>query len=147
MTLEEKLKQDLVVAMKEKNKEKLDVIRMVKAAVDLEHINKKCDITDELVLDVLSKQIKMRNDSISEFSKAERTDLVEKTKRELEILLTYMPEQLTEEEVEKVIDEIFSTVKPESARDMGRVMKEATAKLKGKTDMKMVSTKIKERLG
>ncbi len=147
MTLEEKLKQDLVVAMKEKNKEKLDVIRMVKAAVDLEHINKKCDITDELVLDVLSKQIKMRNDSISEFSKADRTDLVEKTKRELEILLTYMPEQLTEEEVEKVIDEIFSTVKPESARDMGRVMKEATAKLKGKTDMKMVSTKIKERLG
>ena len=122
MTLEEKLKQDLVVAMKEKNKEKLDVIRMVKAAVDLEHINKKCDITDELVLD-------------------------EKTKRELEILLTYMPEQLTEEEVEKVIDEIFSTVKPESARDMGRVMKEATARLKGKTDMKMVSTKIKERLG
>ena len=104
MTLEEKLKQDLVVAMKEKNKEKLDVIRMVKAAVDLQHINKKCDITDELVLDVLSKQIKMRNDSISEFSKADRTDLVEKTKRELEILLTYMPEQLTEEEVEKVID-------------------------------------------
>lgn len=147
MTLEEKLKQDLVVAMKEKNKEKLDVIRMVKAAVDLEHINKKCDITDELVLDVLSKQIKMRNDSISEFSKADRTDLVEKTKKELEILLTYMPEQLTEEEVEKVIDEIFSTVKPESARDMGRVMKEATARLKGKTDMKMVSTKIKERLG
>ncbi len=147
MTLEEKLKQDLVVAMKEKNKEKLDVIRMVKAAVDLEHINKKCDITDELVLDVLSKQIKMRNDSISGFSKAERTDLVEKTKRELEILLTYMPEQLTEEEVDKVIDEIFSTVKPESARDMGRVMKEATARLKGKTDMKMVSTKIKERLG
>ncbi len=147
MTLEEKLKQDLVVAMKEKNKEKLDVIRMVKAAVDLQHINKKCDITDELVLDVLSKQIKMRNDSISEFSKADRTDLVEKTKRELEILLTYMPEQLTEEEVEKVIDEIFSTVKPESARDMGRVMKEATARLKGKTDMKMVSTKIKERLG
>ena len=137
MTLEEKLKQDLVVAMKEKNKEKLDVIRMVKAAVDLQHINKKCDITDELVLDVLSKQIKMRNDSISEFSKAYRTDLVE----------TYMPEQLTEEEVEKVIDEIFSTVKPESARDMGRVMKEATARLKGKTDMKMVSTKIKERLG
>ena len=147
MTLEEKLKQDLVVAMKEKNKEKLDVIRMVKAAVDLEHINKKCDITDELVLDVLSKQIKMRNDSISEFSKADRTDLVEKTKKELEILLTYMPEQLTEEEVKKVIDEIFSTVKPESARDMGRVMKEATARLKGKTDMKMVSTKIKERLG
>ena len=147
MTLEEKLKQDLVVAMKEKNKEKLDVIRMVKAAVDLQHINKKCDITDELVLDVLSKQIKMRNDSISEFSKADRTDLVEKTKRELEILLTYMPEQLTEEEVEKVIDEIFSTVKPESARDMGRVMKEATARLKGKTDMKMVSTKIKDRLG
>ena len=71
MTLQEQLKQDMVTAMKEKDKDRLAVIRMVKAAVDLEHINMKCDVTDELVLDVLSKQIKMRNDSISEFEKLE----------------------------------------------------------------------------
>lgn len=147
MTLEEKIKQDLVVAMKAKDKKKLDVIRMVKAAVDLEHINKKCEITDDLVLDVLSKQIKMRQDSIAEFEKAGRNDLLEDTKSEVDILMTYMPEQLSNEEVACIIDDIFATVKPEGSRDMGKVMKEATTRLKGKTDMKMVSTIIKERLG
>lgn len=147
MTLEERLKQDLVCTMKEKDKDKLAVIRMVKAAVDLEHINTKREITDDLVLDVLNKQIKMRNDSIGEFEKAGRDDLAEKTKGELAILMTYMPEQLSREEVEKVIQEIFDTIRPEGARDMGKVMKEATFKLKGKADMKMVSTMIKERLG
>lgn len=147
MTLEEKLKNDLVLAMKEKDKKKLEVIRMVKAAVDLEHINKKCDITDELVLDVLNKQIKMRNDSITEFQKASRNDLVEKTEEELEILMTYMPKQLTKEEVEQELDQIFDEVKPEGPRDMGKVMKEVNTRLKGKTDMKLVSNLVKERLG
>lgn len=147
MTLEEKLKNDLVLAMKEKDKKKLEVIRMVKAAVDLEHINKKCDITDELVLDVLNKQIKMRNDSITEFQKASRNDLVEKTEEELEILMTYMPKQLTKEEVEQELDQIFDEVKPEGTRDMGKVMKEVNTRLKGKTDMKLVSNLVKERLG
>lgn len=147
MTLEERLKNDLVLAMKEKDKKKLEVIRMVKAAVDLEHINKKCDITDELVLDVLNKQIKMRNDSITEFQKASRNDLVEKTEEELEILMTYMPKQLTKEEVEQELDQIFDEVKPEGPRDMGKVMKEVNTRLKGKTDMKLVSNLVKERLG
>ncbi len=147
MNLQDKLKQDLVLAMKEKDKEKLSVIRMVKAAVDLEHINTRREITDDLVLDVLGKQIKMRNDSISEFEKANREDLANKTKEEVKILMTYMPEQLSEEELKKVLDEIFAIVKPEGPRDMGRIMKEASTKLKGKADMKVVSTMIKERLG
>lgn len=146
MTLEERLKQDLVTAMKEKDKKKLNVIRMVKAAVDLEHINTKREITDDLILDILNKQIKMRNDSLSEFEKAKRDDLVEKTKEELDILMIYMPEQLNKEEIEKEIAEILEIVKPEGARDMGKVMKEATARLKGKADMKEVSTIIKEKL-
>ncbi len=146
MTLEERLKQDLVAAMKQKDKQKLEVIRMVKAAVDLEHINTKREITDDLILDVLNKQIKMRNDSIAEFQKANRNDLVEKTKKEVEILMTYMPEQLSKEEVNKIIAEIFELLKPEGNRDMGKVMKEATARLKGKADMKEVSVLIKERL-
>lgn len=147
MTLQEKLKQDLVSAMKEKDKNRLDVIRMVKAAVDLEHINTKKEITDDLIIDVVNKQIKMRNDSICEFEKASRDDLVEKTKKELEILMTYMPEQLSKEEVNKVIEEAFAIVQPESAKDMGKIMKEVTPKLKGKADMKEVSAIIKERLG
>jgi len=142
----EKLKQDMIEAMKQKEKERLTVIRMVKAALDKERIDKKVEITDDLLIDVVNKQIKMRNDSITEFKKANRMDLVEKNTFELEVLQQYLPEQLTKEEVEKVIDEIFDIVKPTSQKDMGKVMKEVTPKLKGKADMKLVSEIIKEKL-
>ena len=142
----EKLKQDMVEAMKNKEKERLTVIRMVKAAMDQEHIDRKREINDELLIDVVNKQIKMRKDSIAEFDKAGRTDLSEKTQAEVDILMAYLPEQLSTEEVSKIIDEIFDEVKPEGQKDMGKVMKEATAKLKGKADMKEVSNIIKEKL-
>ena len=142
----EKLKQDMIDAMKNKDKDKLTVIRMVKAAMDQEHIDRKREINDELLIDVVNKQIKMRKDSISEFEKGNRTDLIEKTQSEIDILMNYLPEQLTEEEMLKVIDEIFEEIKPESQKDMGKVMKEATARLKGKSDMKEVSNIIRERL-
>ena len=142
----EKLKQDMIDAMKNKEKERLTVIRMVKAAMDQEHIDKKREINDELLIDVVNKQIKMRKDSISEFEKAGRNDLVEKTQSEVDILMVYLPEQLSLEEVSKIIDDIFAEVKPEGQKDMGKVMKEATAKLKGKADMKEVSNIIKEKL-
>ena len=142
----EKLKQDMVEAMKNKEKERLTVIRMVKAAMDQEHIDRKREINDELLIDVVNKQIKMRKDSIAEFDKAGRSDLSEKTQAEVEILMAYLPEQLSSEEVSKIIDEIFEEVKPEGQKDMGKVMKEATAKLKGKADMKEVSNIIKEKL-
>ena len=142
----EKLKQDMVDAMKNKEKERLTVIRMVKAAMDQEHIDRKREINDELLIDVVNKQIKMRKDSIAEFDKAGRNDLSEKTQSEVDILMAYLPEQLSLEEVQKIIDEIFDEVKPEGPKDMGKVMKEATAKLKGKADMKDVSNIIKEKL-
>ena len=142
----EKLKQDMVEAMKNKEKERLTVIRMVKAAMDQEHIDRKKEINDELLIDVVNKQIKMRKDSITEFEKGGRNDLVEKTQSEIELLMTYLPEQLSLEDVKSIIDEIFAEVKPEGQKDMGKVMKEATAKLKGKADMKEVSNIIKEKL-
>jgi len=142
----EKLKQDMIEAMKNKEKERLTVIRMVKAAMDQEHIDRKKEINDELLIDVVNKQIKMRKDSITEFEKGGRNDLVEKTQSEIELLMTYLPEQLSLEDVKSIIDEIFAEVKPEGQKDMGKVMKEATAKLKGKADMKEVSNIIKEKL-
>lgn len=142
----EKLKQDMIEAMKNKEKERLTVIRMVKAAMDQEHIDRKKEINDELLIDVVNKQIKMRKDSITEFEKGGRNDLVEKTQSEIELLMTYLPEQLSLEDVKCIIDEIFAEVKPEGQKDMGKVMKEATAKLKGKADMKEVSNIIKEKL-
>ena len=142
----EQLDKDMIEAMKNHEKERLAVIRAVKAGLKQEQIDHKKEINDELLIDVVNRQVKMRRESIVEFEKGNRQDLVDQTKAEIDILMKYLPEQLSEEEVLKVIDEIFAEVKPESAKDMGRVMKEANAKLKGKADMKTVSNIIKEKL-
>ena len=142
----EKLKKDMIEAMKSKDKFRLTVIRMVKGELDKEHIDKKRDINDELLIEVVSRGIKQRNDSILEFEKAGRSDLVASVKDEIKILEEYLPEQLTEDEINQVIDDVFSIVKPEGARDMGRVMKEVSPKLKGRADMKKVSEIIRAKL-
>ena len=144
--MKQNLLNDLVVAMKSKDKETLSVLRMVKGAIQLEEINKKSELSDEDFIGVVSKQIKTRKESIAEFEKAGRTDLVEQTQKEIEILNKYMPEQLSEEEVLKVIDEAFNTVNPQSQSDMGKLMGFVTPKLKGKADMSFVSKTIRERL-
>ena len=142
----EKLDKDMIEAMKSKDKDKLTVIRMVKASLKQEQIDHKKEINDDLLIDVVNRQIKMRKDSISEFEKGNRTDLIEKTQAEIDVLMNYLPEQLSSEEVNKIIDEIFAEVNPTGPKDMGKFMQQATAKLKGKADMKEVSTIIRERL-
>ena len=142
----EQLEKDMIEAMKAKDMFRLTVIRMVKGALKQEQIDHKKEINDELLIDVVNKQIKMRKDSITEFEKGGRKDLVDKTQAEIDILMKYLPEQLSHDEVKKIIDEVFTEVKPTSVKDMGKVMKEATAKLKGKADMKEVSTIVKEKL-
>ena len=142
----EKLEKDMIDAMKSGAKDRLTVIRMVKAALKQEQIDHKKEINDDLLIDVVNKQIKMRKDSITEFEKGNRNDLVEKTQAEIDVLMEYLPEQLSHEEVVKIIEEIFAEVKPEGPKDMGKVMGQAQAKLKGKADMKEVSTMIREKL-
>ena len=146
MNLNDRIMNDLKDAMKNKDSFKLSVIRMVKGAIQLEKINKKRDLNDEEVIDVISKQIKLRKDSINEFEKAGRNDLADTTKKEVEVLNEYMPEQLSSEEVNKIIDEAFAKVNPTSQKDMGLIMKEVTPKVKGKSDMGEVSRIIKEKL-
>ena len=146
MNLNDRIMNDLKEAMKNKDSFKLSVIRMVKGAIQLEKINKKRDLNDEEVIDVISKQIKLRKDSINEFEKAGRNDLADTTKKEVEVLNEYMPEQLSSEEVNKIIDEAFAKVNPTSQKDMGLIMKEVTPKVKGKADIGEVSRIIKEKL-
>ncbi len=146
MNLNDRIMNDLKESMKKKDSFKLSVIRMVKGAIQLEKINKKRDLTDEEVIDVISKQIKLRKDSINEFTKAGRNDLVENTQKEVEILNEYMPEQLSSEEVNKIIDEAFLKLNPTSSKDMGLIIKEISPKVKGRTDMGEVSKIIKDKL-
>lgn len=147
MTLLEQLSKDMVVSMKNKDSFSLGVIRMAKGAIQLEAINKKKELSEDEMVAVISKQIKMRNDSVNEFTKANRMDLVEQNKKEIEILSKYMPEQLSLEEVNSIIDEAFALVNPTSSKDMGLIMREVSPKLKGKADMGQVNAIIKEKLG
>ena len=142
----DKIKNEIVNALKEKNTLKLQTLRGVKGEVDLEHINKKVDITDDLIISVISHQIKTRKESISEFEKGNRNDLISKTQEEIELLQTYLPKQLDESEINKILDDAFSKVNPTSPKDMGLIMREVTPLLKGKADMSKVSSLIKERL-
>lgn len=146
MTILERLNSDMKEAMKAKDSFSLSVIRMAKGAIQLEAINKKKELSDDDMVSVISKQIKMRNDSIKEFEKANRTDLVEQNQKEIAILNTYMPEQLSDEEVNKIIDEAFVKLNPTSSKDMGIIMKEISPKVKGKADMGKVNSIIKDKL-
>lgn len=142
----EKLTNDMISAMKAKDKEKLSVIRMVKAAIQLEEINKKKKLEDEDVIAIISKQIKMRKESIEEFKKANRSDLIDQTQSEIDILVTYLPVQLSEEELSNIISEVITKVEAKSATDMGKIMKELLPLIKGKADMGQVNGMIKEKL-
>ena len=142
----DRIKNDMIKAMKEQDKFRLSVIRMIKASVDKERIDKKIEITDEVVIDVLAKELKTREESRLEFSKAGRTDLVEDLDKEIEIIKEYLPEPLTEEEIDKIINDAFKETEASSIKDMGKVMKLVTPKVKGRCDMKEVSNKIKAKL-
>lgn len=144
--LKDRIYQDIVAAMKAKDKDKLSVLRMLKGSLQLENINKGKELTDDVVIDVISREIKQRKESIAEFTKGGREDLANETVKEIDILKAYLPEQLSEEEIEKIIDQVFASVAPTSAKDMGKVMKEVTPLVKGKADMSHVSALIKERL-
>ena len=140
------LSKEIMDALKNKDTTRLNVLRLVKGAIQLEHINNNRELDDSLFIDVIAKQIKERNESIEEFKKGNRQDLVDKTTEEIKVLEEYLPPQLSEEEVDKVISEAFEKVNPTSAKDMGLIMKEVTPKLKGVADMKVVSSKIKDKL-
>lgn len=146
MTLAEQITKDVTTAMKEQNKFKLSVLRMLKSAVQMEKISKNHDLSDDEVLAVIKKQVKMRKDSVTEFTNFGKTDEIENLNQEISILSEYLPEELSEEEIDKILDEIFVDIKPESIKDMGKVMKAATEKIGTRADMSSVSAKVRNKL-
>lgn len=144
--MRDRILEDLKSAMKAQDKDVLSVIRMVKGAMQMEELNKKRPLTDEEMVTIISKQIKTRKESIVEFEKGNRTDLIEQTKKEIEILSKYMPEQMSEEEILKVIDEVFNIVNPTGIADLGKVMGQISPLVKGKADLGLVNKLIREKL-
>ena len=144
--MKERLMEDLKTAMKSQDKTKLAVIRMVKAAIQMEEIAKQKELDDAELVSILSKQIKTRKEANIEFEKAGRTDLVEQNNKEIEILNTYMPKMMDEAEIEKLVKEVFAKVNPAGPNDIGKVMRDIAPLVKGKADMSLVNSIIKKNL-
>ena len=142
----DKIKSDLVKSMKEQDKFKTSVLRMLKSALQAEEINKKSSLTDDEAINVIKRQVKVRNASLEEYKSYNRLDLAESLANEIEILKTYLPEELSSEELKKIIDEQFETLKPESIKDMGKVIKSVSSIVGARADMSEVSKIVKERL-
>jgi uncharacterized protein YqeY len=135
------------LALKNKDKGKLSTIRMLKAALKKVEIDKRRPLTDDEILDVITKQVKQRRDSIAEYEKAGRDELAAKEKEEMVILESYLPEQLSEEEVRAIVAEAVKQVGASSKADMGKVMGAIMPKVKGRADGRLVNRLVSEALG
>lgn len=148
MSLKERLTEDMKQAMKDKEsgKLRLSVIRMVRANIKNVEIDSKQGLSDDEVLGVVSKEVKMRRDSIEEFTKGNRLDLVENLEQEIEVLMKYLPEQLSETEVRTLVEQAVAESKAVSPKEMGKVMAVLMPKVKGRADGKLVNTIVREML-
>ncbi|MCH8306710.1 MAG: GatB/YqeY domain-containing protein [Gammaproteobacteria bacterium] len=147
MTLKAQISEDMKSAMKAGDKDRLKVLRLMLAAIQQIEIDKRIELDDSGVLGVLDKMVKQRRDSISQFKNGGREDLADIELAEITVLKTYLPEQLGEAEVDKIIDQAIKDSGAESIRDMGKVMGQVKAKAAGRADMGAISAKVKERLG
>lgn len=146
MSLSERLNDDMKLAMKSQDKFKLSVIRMVRAAIKNIEIDQRKTLDDQEVLDVLNREIKQRKDSLQEFEKAGRDDLAENLKAEIVVLMEYMPQQLSEEEVKAIVQQTIQEVGASSKADMGKVMGALMPKVKGLADGKIVNQFVQQLL-
>ncbi|MGB2574775.1 GatB/YqeY domain-containing protein [Leuconostoc citreum] len=146
MSLLETLNADMKQAMKNKDKEALSVIRMVKSTVMNEEINLGHTLTTDEELTVLSREVKQRHDSLSEFEKGNREDLAAGIRSELDVLAKYLPKQLSDDEVKAIIQEAITQTGATTPKDMGKVMRIVTPQVKGKADGKLVANLVKAAL-
>ncbi len=149
MSLMTRLTEDMKLAMKarEAGKFRLSVIRMARASLKNVEINERRELTDDDVVTILSKEVKMRRDSAGEFEKAGRMDLVESLQEEVAILMEYLPQQLSAEEVETLVKQAVEQSKAASVREMGKVMAIIMPQVKGRADGKLVNELVRKALG
>ena len=149
MSLKEKLMEDMKQAMKakEEGRLRLAVIRMVRSAIRQAEIDGKKELDDEGIVSIISKEVKSRKDSLEEFRKGNRADLVQETEEEISVLLPYLPQQLSEDEVRALVEEAVRATGAATQKDMGKVMGVLMPKVKGRADGKLVNRLVCEKLG
>lgn len=145
MSLKEVLMEDMKDAMRNKNVIKKNTVTMVRAAIQRKEVDERIDLSDDAILDIIAKQLKEKKMAIDEFKKGDRQDLVDLTLEEIEFLLKYLPEQLSEDEIEKIVIETIEEVNAQSMKDIGLIMKAVMPKVKGKADGNTVNKIIKKR--
>ncbi len=146
MTLKDQLKEEQKAAMRAKDKIRLGSIRMLMAAIKQQEVDTRTELDDTAILAVLTKMVKQRKDSITQFTAAGRDDLADTEKAELAVLEEFLPKQLSDAEIDALIDEAFAATGAASMADMGKVMGQLKSKLQGRADMGAVSGKIRQRL-
>lgn len=145
-SLKDKLLDDMKNAMKAKDRERLSVIRMARASIKNVEIEKRKDLDDNEVIEVLAKEVKQRQDSISEYKKLGKEDEINKLEKEIEVLKDYLPRQLTRKEIENIVDQVIKRVDASSLADMGKVMGTIMPEVKGKADGRLISEIVKDKL-
>jgi len=144
--LKEKLLEDMKISMRDKNVIRKNVIQMVRAAILQVEKDKQIELTDEQILEIIAKESKKRKDALSDYEKSGRQDLINEINQEIEILAEYLPKPLSREEIEKIVEEVIEETGATTIKDMGKVMKEAKAKIGPAADGKTINEIVKEKL-
>ncbi|MCD6100182.1 MAG: GatB/YqeY domain-containing protein [Candidatus Marinimicrobia bacterium] len=146
MTLKERLQKELVEAMRARDTLKVDVIRLLRNSIRQKEIELKKELSDDDVIKILSNAAKQRKESIKAYEAGNREDLVEREKRELDIIESYLPEKLSQEELIKIVEDVIKEVGASSLRDLGKVMPKVMAKVKGRADGSEVQAIVRSKL-
>lgn len=146
MSLSTQIQDDVKAAMRSKDKERLGALRLITAAIKQKEVDERITLDDTGILAILEKMVKQRKDSIEQFSKAGRDDLIAKEEFELGVIKAYMPEQMSEADISKMLDAIIAATGAQGMKDMGKVMAELKPKVQGRADMGLVSKLVKSKL-
>lgn len=146
MSLSEKLMADLKESMKNKDSIKKSVVTLIRAAVKQKEVDDRVSLTDDDIQDIISKQLKQRKDALVDFERAGRQDLVDETNQEIEIIASYLPQQLTDEELETIVADAIKEINAQSMKDMGKIMGIVNEVAKGRADGKRISDLTKKLL-
>lgn len=144
--LKQRIQEDMKAALRAQDKQRLGVVRLILAAIKQVEVDERIEVDDTRITQILNKMLKQRHDSITQYDQAKRDDLADQERLEVGIIQTYLPEPLSEAEVDRLLSEVITKVGATSIKDMGKVMAELKEKMQGRADMTQISAKIKERL-
>lgn len=145
-SLKQRIQEDMKTALRAQDKQRLGVVRLILAAIKQVEVDERVEVDDARITQILNKMLKQRRDSIAQYDQAKRDDLADQERLEVGIIQTYLPEPLSDADIDRLLSEVIARVGATSVKDMGKVMAELKEKLQGRADMTQISAKIKERL-